>query len=137
MEDEILPTIENYFGDLSDPRIDRTKRHKLINILVIAICAVSEVIGGQVNASDGKVKRRTHGKRIGQAAIDRVSAWASANRLVLGQVKVGEKSNEIRAIPQLLEALEVAGCIVTIDAMGSQTRKPCVTYDALPIGRTC
>jgi predicted transposase YbfD/YdcC len=50
-----------------------------------------------------------------------VSAWATANSLVLGQVKVDEKSNEITAIPQLLEALEIAGCIVTIDAMGCQT----------------
>jgi predicted transposase YbfD/YdcC len=50
-----------------------------------------------------------------------VSAWASANRLVLGQVKVDDKSNEITAIPQLLQALEVAGCIVTIDAIGCQT----------------
>jgi predicted transposase YbfD/YdcC len=50
-----------------------------------------------------------------------VSAWATANRLVLGQVKVDEKSNEIPAIPQLLEVLEVSGCIVTIDAMGCQT----------------
>jgi predicted transposase YbfD/YdcC len=50
-----------------------------------------------------------------------VSAWATANRLVLGQVKVDEKSNEISAIPQLLEVLKVSGCIVSIDAMGCQT----------------
>ena len=49
-----------------------------------------------------------------------VSAWASENRLVLGQVKVAEKSNEITAIPELLALLEVSGCIVTIDAMGCQ-----------------
>jgi len=83
--------------------------------------AVTAVIGGQVIAIDGKVLRRSHDKGIGKAAIDMVSAWASANRLVLGQVKVDEKSNEITAIPQLLGALEVAGCIVTIDAMGCQT----------------
>jgi len=83
--------------------------------------AVSELIGGQVIAIDGKVLRRSHDKGIGKAAIDMVSAWATANRLVLGQVKVDEKSNEITAIPQLLEVLEVAGCIVTIDAMGCQT----------------
>jgi predicted transposase YbfD/YdcC len=174
--------IEEHFGDLTDPRIDRTKLHKLLDILVIAICAVicgadswedveafghakiewlstflelpngipshdtfnrvfarldaeqfqasflnwmsavSEVIGGQVIAIDGKVLRRSHDRGIGKGAIDMVSAWASANRLVLGQVKVDDKSNEITAIPQLLEALEVAGCIVTIDAMGCQTK---------------
>ena len=181
MENHVLPTIEQHFGNLADPRIDRTKLHKLLDILVIAICAViagadnwedveefgkarlewfrtflelpngipshdtftrvfarldpeqfqacflgwmnavAEVIGGQVIAIDGKVLRRSHDKGIGKAAIDMVSAWASANRLVLGQVKVDEKSNEITAIPQLLEALEVSGCIVTIDAMGCQT----------------
>jgi predicted transposase YbfD/YdcC len=83
--------------------------------------AVSQIIGGQVIAIDGKVVRRSHDKGIGKAAIDMVSAWATANHLVLGQVKVDEKSNEITAIPQLLEALEVKGCIVTIDAMGCQT----------------
>jgi len=181
MEDSILPTIQQHFGDLTDPRIDRTKLHELLNILVIAICAViagadnwedveefgktriewfqtfldlphgipshdtftrvfarldpeqfqacflrwmkavSELIGGQVIALDGKVLRRSHDKGIGKTAIDMVSAWASTNRLVLGQVKVNEKSNEITAIPQLLGALEVSGCIVTIDAMGCQT----------------
>jgi predicted transposase YbfD/YdcC len=79
------------------------------------------VIGGQVIAIDGKVLRRSHDKGIDKAAIDMVSAWATANHLVLGQVKVDEKSNEITAIPQLLEALEVSGCVVTIDAMGCQT----------------
>jgi predicted transposase YbfD/YdcC len=181
MEETVLPVIEQHFGDLTDPRIDRTKLHDLMNILVIALCAViagadnwedveefgkarlewfesyldlpngipshdtftrvfarldpeqfqacflrwmsavSEVIGGQVIAIDGKVLRRSHDKGIGKAAIDMVSAWATANHLVLGQVKVDEKSNEITAIPQLLEALEVSGCIVTIDAIGCQT----------------
>jgi len=55
-----------------------------------------------------------------KAAIQRVSAWANANRLVLGQVKTEAKSNEITAIPELLKLLEVKGCIVTIDAMGCQ-----------------
>ena len=50
-----------------------------------------------------------------------VSAWAEENRLVLGQVQVDEKSNEITAIPELLRILEISGCIVTIDAMGCQT----------------
>jgi predicted transposase YbfD/YdcC len=85
------------------------------------IRAASELIGGQVIALDGKVLRRSHDRGIGKGAIDMVSAWACENRLVLGQVKVDEKSNEITAIPQLLKALEISGCIVTIDAMGCQT----------------
>jgi len=94
--------------------------------------AVNNIIGTQVIAIDGKVLRRSHDKGIGKAAIDMVSAWATANSLVLGQVKTNEKSNEITAIPQLLEALEVAGCILTIDAMGCQTEiaKKIVEKDA-------
>jgi predicted transposase YbfD/YdcC len=181
MAEQFSSAIEQHFGNIEDPRIDRTKLHGLMDILVIAICAViagadswedveefgwarlewfktflelpngipshdtfnrvfarldpeqfqasflswmraaSQVIGGQVIAIDGKVIRRSHDRGIGKAAIDMVSAWATANHLVLGQVKVDEKSNEITAIPQLLEALEVAGCIVTIDALGCQT----------------
>jgi predicted transposase YbfD/YdcC len=177
----ITTSIEEEFGSITDPRIERTKLHKLIDILVIAICAAicscdswedveefgkakqewfetflelsngipshdtfnrvfarldpvefrtcfmnwinaaSELIGGQVIAIDGKIVRRSHDRGIGKGAIDMVSAWACANRLVLGQVKVDEKSNEITAIPQLLKALEISGCIVTIDAMGCQT----------------
>lgn len=181
MDTPLVPTLDQHFSDLTDPRVDRTKLHKLVDILVIAICAViagadnwedvatfgeakrdwfqtflempngipshdtftrvfarlnpeqfqagfvrwmtavCERLGGQVIAIDGKVLRRSHDHGIGQAAIDMVSAWATANRLVLGQVKVTEKSNEITAIPRLLEALEISGCIVTIDAMGCQT----------------
>lgn len=55
-----------------------------------------------------------------KSAIHIVSAWAASNRLVLGQVKVSDKSNEITAIPNLLKMLELTGCIVTIDAMGCQ-----------------
>lgn len=181
MEKTIRASIEENFGSIPDPRIDRTKLHKLTDILVIAICAAicscdswedveefgkakqdwfktflelpngipshdtfnrvfarldplefrtcflnwikagSELIGGQVIAIDGKVLRRSHDRGIGKGAIDMVSAWACANRLVLGQVKVDEKSNEITAIPQLLKALEISGCIITIDAMGCQT----------------
>ena len=58
--------------------------------------------------------------RKGRTAIDRVSAWATDNHLVLGQMKVDTKSNEITAIPALLAVLDVAGCIVTIDALGCQ-----------------
>ncbi len=172
--------IKKHFGSLKDPRIDRTKRHKLLDILTIAICAVicgadgwtdieffgkskkkwfqtflelpngipshdtfgrvfaqldpaqfetcflawiraiSDLIPGQVIAIDGKQLRRSHDRTSGKAAIHMVSAWASANQLVLGQVKVDDKSNEITAIPELLQALALDGCIVTIDAMGCQ-----------------
>ena len=75
---------------------------------------------GEVVAIDGKTVHRSHDKRAGKQAIHLVSAWASANTLTLGQVKTEEKSNEITAIPKLLEMLELSGCIVTIDAMGCQ-----------------
>ena len=179
--DNVTASIEKHFGGVEDPRIERKKLHKLIDIMVIAICAAicgadtwedvetfgkakqkwfegflelpngipshdtfnrvfnrldpeqfqscfmswisaaSKIISGQVVAIDGKVLRRSHDRGVGKAAIDMVSAWATANHLVLGQVKVDEKSNEITAIPRLLQALEVSGCIVTIDAMGCQT----------------
>lgn len=84
------------------------------------IQAVSVITKGQVIAIDGKTLRRSHDRTQGKESIQMVSAWASANRLVLGQVKVDDQSNEITAIPQLLRVLEIAGCIVTIDAMGCQ-----------------
>lgn len=81
--------------------------------------AVCEVVAGVI-AIDGKKLRRSHDKRLGKEAIHMVSAWGEANGLVLGQQKVDEKSNEITAIPLLLDALDLSGCIVTIDAMGCQ-----------------
>lgn len=80
--------------------------------------AVSPLLKSQVIAIDGKQVRRSHDRRLGQAAIYMVSAWATANRVVLGQRKVADKSNEITAIPELLQALDLQGCLVTIDAMG-------------------
>jgi len=71
-------------------------------------------------AVDGKTSRGSHNKCKGIAALHMVSAWGSANRLVLGQEATEEKSNEITAIPALLKLLELKGCIVTIDAMGCQ-----------------
>ena len=175
-----IASIEYHFADLDDPRIDRTKQHKLLDIVVITICAVicgaddwvaveifgkakhdwlkqfldlpngipshdtfgrvfgaldpeqfqscflnwinavSEITQGQVIALDGKTLRRSHDKTLGKKAIVMVSAWATANGLVLGQRKVDEKSNEITAIPELLQVLEISGCIITIDAMGCQ-----------------
>lgn len=82
--------------------------------------AVAEVLPAQVIAIDGKTVRGSHDRSWGKSAIHIVSAWASANRLVLAQVKVDDKSNEITAIPELLRALTLKGCLVTIDAMGCQ-----------------
>lgn len=170
----------SHFATLPDPRIERTKRHKLIDILTIAICGVIcgandwvaiETYGrakeswlkqflelpngipshdtfgdvfsrldsaafrqcfmawvqtvfvatqGQVIAFDGKCPRGSKDGRLGRSAIDMVSAWATHNHLVLGQIKVDDKSNEITAIPALLALLDVSGCIVTIDAIGCQ-----------------
>ena len=180
MAHEPTGTIIEHFAGLQDPRIDRTKLHQLLDIVVIAICAiicgaddwvevelfgnaklpwlrtflalphgipshdtfgrvfarlnpeefgrcfqewvqaVYEITGGQVVPIDGKVLRGSRDGVLGKAGIDMVSAWATANHLVLGQVKVADKSNEITAIPQLLHMLELAGCIVTIDAIGCQ-----------------
>lgn len=80
------------------------------------------VTQGEVVAIDGKTARRSHDKSIGKDAIHMVSAWASTNGIVLGQRKVDDKSNEITAIPDLLDLLGITGCIVTIDAMGCQKK---------------
>ncbi len=179
-------TITEHFATLTDPRIDHTKRHQLLALLTIALCAIisgadewvaMEAFGnakrewfdtflalpngipshdtfgrvfaaldpdqfhacflawvqqtmicteGEVIACDGKTVRRSHDRGAGKAAIHMVSAWASANRLVLGHAAQGapavdEKSNEITALPALLKLLMLKGCIVTIDAMGCQT----------------
>jgi predicted transposase YbfD/YdcC len=180
MEEHRSATLLKHFGELADPRIDRHKEHKLIDVLVIAICAilcgandwvavetfgqakrawfarfldlahgipshdtfgrvfavlspealqgcflrwiqaVAQVTQGQVVAIDGKTLRRSYDRHSAKAAIHMVSAWATHNRVVLGQLKTAEKSNEITAIPALLKVLDVSGCIVTIDAMGCQ-----------------
>ncbi len=180
MADGPADSLLAHFAQMEDPRSDLGKRHQLLDIIVIAICAVLcgaddwpsvELFGesreawlrgflplphgipsqytfrrvfeildpaqfracfrawvddaitltrGQVIPIDGKTLRRSHDRQVGQAAIHMVSAWSTANRLVLGQVKVADKSNEIPAIPDLLELLDIAGCIVTIDAIGCQ-----------------
>jgi hypothetical protein len=176
MDNPTPGTLVEHFSQITDPRIERSKRHKLIDILIIAICgadgweefelfgqakqewfkqylelpngipshdtfrrlfarlapgefqqsflqwvrSVSTITEGQVVAIDGKQSRRSQDRQAGKAAINMVSAWASENQMVLGQVKVEGKSNEITAIPTLLEMLELEGCIVTIDAMGCQ-----------------
>lgn len=83
--------------------------------------AVETLTAGQVIAVDGKKLRRSHDQQAGKAAIYMVSAWATENQLVLGQTKVADKSNEITAIPELLRLLDISGCIVTVDAIGTQT----------------
>jgi len=82
--------------------------------------ALSAASGGDIVSIDGKTLRHAFHHATSTAAIHMVSAWASANRLVLGQLKVEEKSNEITAIPALLRLLDVTGAVVTIDAMGCQ-----------------
>jgi len=76
----------------------------------------------EIIAVDGKTSRRTHARSKGVGPLHMVSAWASRQRLVLGQEAVREKSNEIIAIPLLLQRLELAGALVTIDAMGTQSQ---------------
>jgi len=170
------------FQDLPDPRVEGRCDHKLIDIIVITVCAVIagaeswvdvesfgeakqewlrtfldvphgvpshdtfgrffaaldaeafqtafmrwvegvfRVSRGQVIAIDGKTVRRSHDRTIGQDAIHMVNAWATHNGIALGQWQTDAKSNEITAIPPLLRQLNVAGCIVTIDAMGAQTK---------------
>ena len=90
------------------------------NCFISWINAVETVTEGQVIAIDGKTNRGTRDKASGQSPIHVVSARASENRITLGQVKTEAKSNVITAIPELLNLLEIKGCIVTIDAMGCQ-----------------
>jgi predicted transposase YbfD/YdcC len=85
------------------------------------ITALHEISDGQLIAIDGKTLRRSFDTASSKAAIHMVSAWATANHISLGQVVVDAKSNEITAIPKLLEMLELSGAMVTIDAMGCQT----------------
>jgi hypothetical protein len=100
----------------------------LINPETFAACfrawsqAVAELIPDEIIAVDGKTLRRSHNRGKGLAALHLVSAWATGNRVVLGQVATEAKSNEIKAIPRLLEWLKLEGCIVTINAMGCQTK---------------
>ena len=179
-----------HFSSLSDPRMDRTKEHDLIDILIIALCtllcggqsfndmedfgyakqewfktflglrngipshdtfnrvfaaldpeqfldcflrwtqSVRQAVAQEIVAMDGKALRRALNKD--QSVKYVVSAWAQSNNLVLGQLKVADKSNEITALPQLLRVLELSGCIITIDAMGCQKKiaKEIVEADA-------
>ena len=98
--------------------------------LLELITAIHDVTNGQVVAIDGKTLRRSFDVATSKSAIHMVSAWASVNHISLGQVVVDEKSNEITAIPKLLEILELSGCLVTIDAMGCQVEIARTIVDA-------
>lgn len=86
--------------------------------------AISQLTEGEVVAIDGKTARGSRDEGQGKAAIHMVSAWASQNSLVLGQVKVADKSNEITAIPALLRVLVLRGCIITLDGWAVRPRLP-------------
>jgi len=105
-------TIGRVFSQLNPEEFERAFLNRIYE--------VREITGGQVMATDGKTLRRSYDKSSDKAAIHMVSAWASENRLIPGQIKTEEKSDEITAIPELLRLLEIQGCIVTIDAMGAQ-----------------
>lgn len=180
MPRKIAAPVIHHFSSLEDPRIERHKKHELIEIIVISICAilcgidsfegieefglikkkwlkrflslkhgipshdtinrvfskinpkkfqecfvnwmqeVSKLTKGEVIPIDGKTLRRSFDTAASKSPIHIVSAWASENGVVMGQVKVDDKSNEITAIPKLLDALDIAGCLITIDAIGCQ-----------------
>lgn len=173
-------SIHKHFGEIEDPRVERTRAHYLVDIIVIALFATIsgadswvgietygnskeawlkqflelpngipshdtlarvfsrldpealeaefrnwvQTIAGKLSAQvitiDGKTSRGSYDREKGIKDLQLVSAWATSSRLVLGQEAVDQKSNEITAIPKLLEQLELKGCIVTIDAMGTQ-----------------
>lgn len=85
------------------------------------VAGIAQTVKGVI-AVDGKTLRRSHNEPNGKKALHLVSAWAAENRLVLAQLATEEKSNEMTAIPLLLKQLALQGCIVTIDAMGTQTK---------------
>ena len=98
----------------------RLEPEQLQNAFLSWVRGVSQLTDGEVISIDGKRVRRSYDRGKQQGAIHMVSAWASQNRLALAQHKVDAKSNEITAIPALLKVLDLEGCIVTIDAMGTQ-----------------
>lgn len=97
------------------------KPHEFEQCLLNWVAALHAITGGQIVAIDGKTLRRSYDRASSKAAIHMVSAWATANHISLGQVVTDAKSNEITAIPKLLELIEISGSLVTIDAMGCQT----------------
>ncbi|MCC5664235.1 ISAs1 family transposase [Nostoc sp. CHAB 5784] len=177
----IQQSLVGHFAELKDPRVERTKKHQLTDILVIAIlaviagaqgwedienygiskqqwleeflalpngipsddtfrrvfefidpdalnrCFLSWVetlvtkMAGEIIPIDGKTIRGSYDRNQGKSALHVISAWSSEQHLVLAEMKVEDKSNEITAIPALLELLDITGSIITIDAMGTQT----------------
>ncbi|MBU8910557.1 MAG: ISAs1 family transposase [Desulfobacterales bacterium] len=101
---------------------ERMNPNEFQNCFKLWIESVTDRTKGQVIAIDGKTLRRSHDNSNDKKAIHMISAWASSNQVVLGQLKTEEKSNEITAIPHLLRLLDISGCIITIDAMGTQKR---------------
>ncbi len=85
------------------------------------VSSITELMPGEVVNIDGKTVKHSVNTAVGKKAIHLVNAWASQQRLVLAQQKVHERTNEITAIPHLIKLLELNGCLVTIDAMGTQT----------------
>jgi len=178
----VRPEICVFFGDIEDPRVERTRRHDLVDIIVMAVlavicnadgwpdivqfCSVREkwlrtflrlrggvpsastfrrvftaldadafnaafmkwtrsLVGsldGKLVAIDGKTLRGSYDRHGAQDPLHLVSAWVGENQIVFGQVATEEKSNEITAIPRILEMLDVRGATITIDAMGCQRR---------------
>jgi predicted transposase YbfD/YdcC len=100
--------------------LSRLDPEELTQCFIAWTQALREASGGEIVSIDGKTLRHSFDHATATTAIHMVSAWASANRLVLGQLKVDEKSNEITAIPKLLPLLDLHGAVVTIDAMGCQ-----------------
>lgn len=98
----------------------RLRAKEFQRCLLAWIHSVAALSDGDIVAIDGKTLRRSHQRRLGRAALELVSAWARKNRLMLGQLKVADDSNEITAVPPLLRLLELKGCIVTVDAMHCQ-----------------
>lgn len=105
------------FGDIF-AKIDPVLFEECFLNWTLGVCKLCQ---GEVISIDGKQLRGSYDSANKKAAIHMVSAWANENRMVLGQIKVDDKSNEITAIPHLLKVLVLKGCIVTIDAMGCQT----------------
>src|SRR5216683_5600992 len=105
----------DHLGDIF-ATLDAEKFQRCFVAWVVALTGLP----AEVIAIDGKTLRRSHQKKSAKAAIHMVSAFAARQRMVLGQVKVADKSNEIVAIPALLDMMAIEGAIVTIDAMGCQ-----------------
>jgi predicted transposase YbfD/YdcC len=107
-------TFTDIFAKLSPDQFQRC--------FIAWVSSIADLLPGEIVAVDGKTLRHSYDAQDAKGAIHMVSAWASRNALVLGQLKTEEKSNEITAIPQWLEVLELTGCLVTLDAMGCQKK---------------